>query len=891
MAEESLFYLYTDMVGSSRHWEQFPSLMESVLQWHDSQLADVVHRRNGTILHTLGDGICACFSSVEDAAIAAVEAQAIMLNKQGLSLEFTAPILLRMAISRATEDSTGLQSMGRTINLLSRLVRTANGGQILAAGVDVMQLRTNLPPGFRVTALGSVRLRDLSPPEEVWQISHDDQGHDFPPVITVLPAALSLPVQSSSFVGRLAELADLRDRIRASEHTRLITLAGFGGVGKTRLALQCAMQNADWFTHGVRMVSLAALHEPEFVPQVFASAFGVVPAITETYEESVCKALKPLNVLIIADNCEQLKDEVGALVYKILQTCEGVTVIATSREPLSVPGEQVVTVSSLALPPHRATMDRATLLQYDACRLLLDRAGSQHQLSQDSVEINGAIAGVCMRLDGIPLAIELAAARLSDLSIRELELEMDRRFQLLTGDQDPSTPHHRTLQTLVDWSYGLLEHREQVLLSRLAVFKGGFTLAAVENICTDDAIDSVDVLDGLSLLVDKSMVNYEPGNERYSLLETVQVFATKRLDESGYGGTIKERHLKWYSQWIDTNFNLAYGPMTSSWFAELDEELPNLRSALLLSLNSDNQEYGLNLASALTIYWLNRGMVEEGRRWIDAHIDVAKRNGRTRDRLVAEVLSEGASLGVACGKYDYAEQLMRRSLEIYRELQAYSSAAVVLGNLGVIMTFTGNNAEAVRLITESIDMLTSHRRDSNDQRVPAARMNLAQALWNDYQDEQAAVLLYQTLSEWRRIGNPLATAVCLNNLAATEITLGRNTDAWRYARECLRIRRQVGAVGSYAWSFNIIGILAADNGDLKTAAQLFGAASFHNETRPNARTPRERKIVEVKVAEVARLLGIQVFRELSAAGGNAELDTMVDMALSCGPGFLEWTDQ
>jgi tetratricopeptide (TPR) repeat protein len=207
------------------------------------------------------------------------------------------------------------------------------------------------------------------------------------------------------------------------------------------------------------------------------------------------------------------------------------------------------------------------------------------------------------------------------------------------------------------------------------------------------------------------------------------------------------------------------------------------------------------------------------------------------------------------------------------------------------MTFAGNNPEAIRLLGESIDLLATHRRDAYDQRIPATRMNLAQAMWNDHQDEKAADLLYQTLSEWRDISNPLATAVCLNNLAAAEISLGRNTDAWRHARECLRIRRQIGAVGSYAWSFNIIGILAADNGDLRVAAQLFGAASFINETRPNARTPREHKIVDDKVAEVERLLGTQVFSELVATGGKTELDSMVDMALSCGPGFLEWTDQ
>ncbi len=888
MVDDSQHYLYTDMVGSSRHWEQFPALMEGVLHWHDSRLEEAVRAHGGTILHTLGDGICAAFKSAADAAEAAVQAQCMMRAREGLTEEFTASISLRMAIFRATEASTGLQSMGRTINLLSRLVRAANGGQILAAGLDILDLRASLPDGFRVTSLGSVRLRDLSPPEEVWQVSHDLLGHVFPPVVTVLPASLSLPVHTSTFIGRASELAELQQRFRKSGTQNLVTLVGFGGVGKTRLALQSAMQNADWFAHGVRMVSLASLHDAEFLSQIFATAFGVVPTLTETYETALMKALRNQEVLMIVDNCEHLKDEAAVLIDRIMQQCCGVSVLCTSREPLGLPGEQIFSVSTLQLPPTRDIWDREAVLGFDACRLLIDRAHAQHRLQLESVETNAAIVSVCRRLDGIPLAIELAAARLSELSIRELDREMDRRFQLLAAPEEPSTPHHRTLYALVDWSYGLLGKREQVLLNRLAVFQGGFTLTAVESICTDDEIDSLDVVDGLAMLVDKSMVNYEPRDERYNLLETVQVFAQQRLEQSGMRAEAEKRHLQWYSQWIDKNYNLAYGPKTSSWFAEIDEELPNLRRALMLGLQPQHQDYGLNLASALTIYWLNRGMVQEARRWINAQIEVAQQSQRAEDKLLAEVLSEGASLAVHCEAYDVAEALMRRSLDIYRQVDRAYSALSAQGNLGVIMTFAGNTAEAITLLEDSVQQLTAQKTSSSDQRLPANRMNLAQALWNDHQDDAAANLLHHALAEWRQIGNPLATAVCLNNLAAAEITLGRTTDAWRHARESLRIRRQVGAIGSYAWSFYIIAVLAASTGELAVAAQLFGAASLRTEASPNARTPRERLLIDATTRMVEERLGQSSFTQLLKQGREADLEAMVDSALSCGPGLLDW---
>ncbi len=433
---------------------------------------------------------------------------------------------------------TGTTSAGRLV-VVARLLAIAHGGQTLLSQATYDALEDGaLPDGAALHDMASHRLKDLAQPEHVWQLTHPELPSDFPLLRSLQAFANNLPLQMTSFVGRQPEMAEIRELL--SVH-RLVTLTGAGGCGKSRLSLQVAAELVETYSDGVWLTELAALSDPALVPQALASTLGLQEETGRAMTEILADHLRSKSLLLLLDNCEHLIDACAALAQTLLQSCVKLRILATSREPLNVAGEKTWRVPALAVPaPEQLPLGEkdiaALLLDYDGPRLFVERARlhSSFALNRSNV---AAVAQICSRLDGIPLAIELAAARVRSLSVEEVNARLDNRFRLLTGGLRTALPRQQTLRALIDWSYDLLTEQEKTALRRLSVFAGGWTLAAAETVCAGEGIEEWETLDLLTSLADKSLVTAETeaNSTHYRLLETVRQYGADRLAEGGEG--------------------------------------------------------------------------------------------------------------------------------------------------------------------------------------------------------------------------------------------------------------------------------------------------------------------------------------------------------------------
>ena len=513
-------FLFTDVEGSTRLWEEHPVAMQGALARHDEIVRSSVERRGGYVVKTTGDGFHAAFATASDAATAAIDAQL------GLAAEpwsATGPLRVRMGLHTGTAEVRDGDYYGPALNRAARLMSAGHGGQIVVSGVTA-----GLCDGaFALVDLGEHRLRDLSRAERVWQIDLD--GERFPPLRSLNNLPGNLPVQLTEFVGRAHEVAAVANALEAH---RVVTLTGVGGVGKTRLALQAAAEFSDRFHHGTWFCDLAPIASPDGVVGAIADALGIDTG-TAAPDDVLAAALRHHTSLLVVDNCEHVLEEAARIIEKVVRSCPEVSVLATSREGLGAPGEQILVVPSLGVPA--ADQPVAVMVDAESVRLFVDRARAVRAgLDLDDRTI-GAIADICRRLDGIPLAIELAAARMQSMSAAEVDERLDQRFRLLTRGGRAALGRHHTLQTTVDWSYQLLEEGERTVLARSSVFAGGFTLAAAEHVVATDGVDPFEVLDVLGSLVRRSMLVADEidGTTRYRLLETIRQFGADRLEEGG----------------------------------------------------------------------------------------------------------------------------------------------------------------------------------------------------------------------------------------------------------------------------------------------------------------------------------------------------------------------
>jgi len=624
----------------------------------------------------------------------------------------------------------------------------------------------------------------------------------------------NLPYQLTSFIGREQEIAHLEELVTAN---RLVTLTGAGGAGKTRLAVEVASRLIDVFPDGVRLVELAALSDPRLVPQAVAKALEVKEQSTRPLIETLSEHLASKKLLLVLDNVEHLLDTCARLVDEILRHCRDVAVLATSRERLAMAGELTYRVPSLTVPGPRDNVAPDALLAYDGVLLLVDRTRLQCPGFSVTSENAASLASICYRLDGIPLAIELAAPRLRSMSVEELSQRLDRRFALLTDGSRTALPRHRTLRSMIDWSYDLLREPEKLFLQRLSVFAGGWTLAAAAEVCAGEGIKHRDVLDLLTSLSDKNLVvpEQEDAQTRYRLLETVRQYAHDRLEDTGGSAAVRARHRDYYLALAEEADPKLKTAEQAAWLRRLEEEHENLRAGLEWSLVDAGSTGGLRLCGALQRFWWTRGHLTEGRQWCTRVLCKAGAEERTRER--ASVFNAAGVLSYHQGDYPSASALYEESLAIFRELGDRSGIAASLGNLGNVAVNQGDHPAARALQEQSLAIY----RELGDRFGTANTLNNLGVVALNQGDYAAARALHEeSLAISRELGNRHSIALSLSNVGHVALDQGDYPAARALLEESLAIRRELGDRFGIGASLSNLGYVALNQGDCPAARAL-----------------------------------------------------------------------
>jgi predicted ATPase/class 3 adenylate cyclase len=575
-------FLFSDIEGSTRLWDEHPDGMRVSLAQHDEVLRASIESHGGSVVKQRGDGFHAAFGTADDAVVAAVAAQVALADS---AWGETGPLLVRIGLHTGTAEFRDGDYYGSVLNRGARLEAAAQGGQIVCSQATADLAREALPSGFEFVDLGEHRLRDLSRSERVFQVSAPGLVAAFSPLRSVDVFPSNLPAQLSSFVGREDSVIDIAQLLREK---RLVSLTGVGGVGKTRLALQVAAEVLPRFRDGAWLCELAAVRDPAEVNAAVAGVFQVTARAGLSLEESLVAFLADQELLLVLDNCEHVLRPVASLVTTLEAACPMVRVLATSREGLSVRGEQIWAVPSLELP--HDTNDAEAIAACEAVRLFVDRAqGVKASFAIDAT--NAAdVREIVSSLDGVPLAIELAAARVTAMNPGELARRLDRRFRLLTGGDRVAIERHQTLRATIDWSYDLLTEPEQRLLDRLCVFSGGCTLEAIEHVCSGDPLEPDDVFELLANLVARHLVVADDTgpDTRYRLLETIRQYAAERLAEVGDVASLRRCHCDYFTEFAGIVKQQIEGPGQIEWAVRLARDRDNLQAAMAYALGADD---------------------------------------------------------------------------------------------------------------------------------------------------------------------------------------------------------------------------------------------------------------------------------------------------------------
>jgi predicted ATPase/class 3 adenylate cyclase len=843
-------FLFTDLEGSTRLWQEHPEAMRAALARHDAILREAVAGSGGHVVKTTGDGVHAVFATAHDALDAAV---AMQVGLGAESFGETGPLRVRIGVHSCEAEHREGDYFGSEVNRAARLMSVAHGGQVVVSSATSELVRDG---SVELVDLGEHRLRDLANPERVFQVRASGLARDFPPLLSVDALPGNLPRQMTTFIGREAEISSLSELVLQSS---LVTLTGVGGVGKTRLALEIATEVIGEFPDGAWFCELAPVTDPGALWETVAACLRVQPLPGRAPDESVLDYLANKRLLLVLDNCEHLLDAVARLVDAIERRCARVSVLATSREGLALAGERIVAVASLGVPASGAEDDE--LWRADAVCLFADRASAAKRDFALNDRNVSAVGVLCRRLDGIPLAIELAAARVRSLSPDDLVSRLDQRFKLLTHGSRAALERHQTLRSTIDWSYDLLTPVERHSLDRLSVFAGGCDLGAAEAVLSDDEIDAADVIDVLGQLVDKSLVvvdDDDDGGVRYRLLETIRQYARERLDASGNSVAVRRRHADHYVAEAEAAGPHLRGREHLKWTSVVERDIDNFRAALDWAVEARSPDHALRLVAPLALQGRTGELAMD---W--AATAVAIPGGDTHPLFPAVVA--WAAWGATLGRdFELAEEL----LEVAERAQVALGAqlASVARSRSTLAFFSNDHEEARSHAAEWVELARASGDDEDlahalimlgstlqitepaldtaiaavDEAVRVARAaGIDSALqfglplmagWLPYEEsERALALLDEAIEVGTRMSDRLGVSIVMGVRAGHLARLGDWRTALRGAVDSAELKLDLGDHVSMVGPLYVAGVALCALSAYEPAAVLFGKSDAMTE--------------------------------------------------------------
>jgi predicted ATPase/class 3 adenylate cyclase len=669
-------FLFMDIEGSTKLAQVHADRWENARDRHNSILRRTIESYNGFVFQVIGDAYCAAFHTAKDGLAAAILAQQKLQAEDWQG----ALVKVRMGLHTGSAELEGNDYHGYlTLVKVQRVMSVACGGQILLSNASAELLRSDLPGRTVLRDLKEHRLKGLLEPEHLWQVSAPGLQEDFPVLQSLNEIPNNLPLQLTTFIGRETEVGQIKKRL---EKSRLVTLTGSGGVGKTRLSIRVASEVRSEYPNGVWFIELAPITDPSLVTRTVCSALDLTLQGSTSALPVLTDYLRSKKLLLVLDNCEHLIDECAHVCNSLLHECPDLEIIGSSREALGIDGENTYRVPSLSLPDSNRGL--SAIRESEAVRLFIERATAvlpDFELTESNA---ASIAQICRHLDGIALAIELAASRVKILKVEQIASRLDDVFRLLTGGNRTALPRQQTLRAMIDWSYNLLPEEERTVLRRLSVFMGGWTIEAAEVVCDNSAM-----LDLLDHLVDKSLVSvdYEHGEEaRYTFLETIRQYAREKLYGSGEGEIMRERQARWCVDLAERAEPKLRGHGQLEWLDRIEQELDNVRSALEWCINN-NIDLGFRIMNGLKWFWGIRDHALEG----NQHMERLMKAGHLDPTpLHAKSLATAASVSDSHSTMEQMVVFAEVGIKMSREVGDVESLAVCIGFSGLAQSWQGN---------------------------------------------------------------------------------------------------------------------------------------------------------------------------------------------------------
>jgi len=812
-------FLFSDIEGSTQLLHRLGEKYAQAMEEQRVIMCAAFQQFAGYEIDTAGDGFFVSFSRAQDGVFAAIMAQRQMAVHQWPEGE---TLRVRMALHTGEPVATATGYVGVDVHRAARLCAAGYGGQILISETTRQLVAANLPVDATMRDLGAHRLKDMQQAEHIYQILVPDLQSDFPSLKTLESKPNNLPAQITPLIGREPQIESIRQLLLKAE-VRLVTLTGPGGIGKTSLSLQIAISLLDEFAHGVFFVGLAAISGAELVLPTIAQTLGIRENRSKPLRESVIDYLRDKRLLLVLDNFEQVV-AAAPVVADLLAACAQLKILATSRIVLRLKGEREYPVEPLLTPDPQETISKEALSQYAAVELFIQRALAIKPDFEVSNENAPAVAEICFRLEGLPLAIELAAARLKLFSPQALLARLGSRLEILRGGPRDMPARHQTLRQAIAWSYDLLSPVEQTFFRRLAVFVGGCSLEAVEAVCNTMEELALDALDGVTALIDQSLLRQEPkqeGEPRFVMFETIREFALERLQASEDWQATRRRHADFFLALAEKAEPELTGPKQALWLNILEREHDNVRAVFAWIEETAQADYGLRLGAAIWRFWLVRGHMQEGRERLAALLALPGASHPTRER--ARVLNAVGTIMHELDDYLTARQRLEESLEIWRKIGDKKGMATVINNLGWIAVQLGELNSAKELSQESLAMHT----ELGDKRGRAVAFNnLTFVAFTQSEFALARSLQEKNLGLRREIGDERGAAFATAWLGWIEVVQGNYEKADALLESARGKLRELGdnmIMGFCVW---VLAQMAVDQDDFDRAAKLMeeGAA-------------------------------------------------------------------